>query len=57
MYLQKSEKAESKISPLQELQMQLDLLQAENTLVDQHRENERCEIAIQTDEVSSYVYS
>ena len=61
MYLQKSEKAESKISSLQEenfeLQPQLNLLQAENVLVDQHRENERCDIAIQTDEVSSYIHS
>ena len=53
--------AESRRSLLQEesfeSETQLDLPQAENVLVDQHKEKERCDIAVQTDEVSSYVAS
>ena len=50
--------AESRSSSSQEESFKSEtLLQAENVLVDQQKEKEKCNITVQTDKVSSYVAS
>ena len=55
-FQQKPTVAESRSSSLQEESFESETqLDPENAPVNQYKEKERCDIAIQTDEVSSYV--